>query len=79
MLKKVERSSVNVLCRYDMISLLSQVLDCICDSCCTGCYSKCCGTTFKCCDSLLEYLIPMWMLLLMYQSFQIQIKHRLKI
>ena len=35
MLKKVERSSVNVLCRYDMISLLSQVLDCICDSCCS--------------------------------------------
>ena len=28
---------------------------------------------------LLLYLIPMWMLLLMYQSFQIQIKLRLKI
>ena len=57
MLKKVERSSVNVLCRYDMISLLSQVLDCICDSCCSWCNCKCCWTTFQCCNSLFKYIL----------------------
>ena len=56
MLKKVERSSVNILCRYDVISLLSQVLDRVCDRCCSGCYCKCCCTTFKSCDSLLKYI-----------------------
>ena len=56
MLKKVERSSINILCRYDVISLLSQILNCICDCCCTGCYCKCRRTAFKRCDSFLEYI-----------------------
>ena len=56
MLQKVCCSTVDILSCYDVVTLLCKVLDCICDSCCTGCYSKCCGTTFKCCDSLLKYI-----------------------
>ena len=56
MFQKVCCSTVDILSCYDVVTLLCKVLDCICDSCCTGCYSKCCGTTFKCCDSLLKYI-----------------------
>ena len=57
MLKEIEASAVDIFCRYDVISLLCKVLDRVCDSCCTGCYCKCCGTTLKCCDPLLEYVL----------------------
>ena len=56
MLKKVCCSTVDVLSCYDVVTLLRKILDCVCDRCSTGCYCKCCGTTFKCCDSLLEYI-----------------------
>ena len=56
-LQQVVRTTVDIFCCYNVISLLCKVLDRVCDRCCTGCYCKCCGATLKCCDPLLEYVL----------------------
>ena len=54
MLQKVGCSTIDVLCCYNMISVLCKVLNGICDSCCSGSYCKCCCTTFQRCDSFFK-------------------------
>ena len=54
MLQKVCCSTIDVLCCYNMISVLCKVLNGVCDSCCSGSYCKCCCTTFQCCDSFFK-------------------------
>ena len=57
MLQKVCCSTVDVLCCYDVVSVLCKVLNRVCNCCCTGSYCKCCCTAFKCCDSLLKNVL----------------------
>ena len=54
--RRFECSTVDVLCRYDMVTVLCQVLNGVGDSCCTGSYCKSCYTAFQCCDSLFKYI-----------------------
>ena len=54
MRQQIVGAAVNIICRNDMISLFCQVLDRVADSCCATGYRQSCGTTFQCCNTLLE-------------------------
>ena len=45
MCKQVVSTTVNVLCCYDMISSMSQILKGVSDSCRAGSYCQCCYAT----------------------------------
>ena len=57
MLQEIEGSTINVLCRYDVVTALCQVLDGVGNCCCSGCDCQGCNTTFQGCDSLLENIL----------------------
>ena len=55
--QQVVGTTVDVLCRYDVVALLRQVDDGVVNGCCSGSYCKCCNAALQCCHSLLENVL----------------------
>ena len=55
--QKVVSSSVNVLCCYDVIAVVRQILNRIRNRCCSGSYCQCSHAAFQCCNTLFKYIL----------------------
>ncbi len=55
--KKIIGSSINILCRYNMVTLLCQILKGICNSCCAGSNCQCCNTTLQSGNPPFKYIL----------------------
>ena len=51
---KVIAAAIQIVCCYDVVTCLQDVLQSISDSCCSRCYSKSCYTTLKGCHTILK-------------------------
>ena len=57
MFEKIICSTIYCFLCYNMSSVRSKCLDCVCNRCRTWCNRKTCNTAFKCCYSLFKYVL----------------------